>query len=84
VTLHAGLEQGENVAVIWVLGERQSAAIVHELFEFIWLVQTEVVESHLLLLSLDCGVLLVFGASREALPGKRAAQEVDENVTDCL
>ena len=84
VTLHAGLEQGENVAVIWVLGERQSAAVVHELFEFFRLVQTEVVKSHLLLLSLDCSVLLVFGASRKALPGERAAQEVDENVTDCL
>ena len=41
VSLHAVLKQGENVAVIWVLGERQSAAIFHELLELSWLVLAE-------------------------------------------
>jgi len=84
VSLHALLEQGENVAVIWVLGERQSTAIFHELLELSRLVLAELCEGHLLLLSFDCGVLLVFGASRKALPRKRATQEVDEYMTDSL
>lgn len=44
VLIHAALEQLDDVPVVWVLGETQTSAIVHELSEFLWLVFTELVD----------------------------------------
>jgi len=57
---------------------------VHEFLELIRLVAAELLDRDLLLLLLDGGVLLGLGPARETLPRKRAAQEVEDDVTDGL
>ena len=84
VALHAALKQTQNVAVVWILSERQSSAIVHKLLELGRLVLTQLINSHLLLLSLDVCVLLVFGASRKSLPRKGSSEEVQKHVSNGL
>jgi hypothetical protein len=56
--LHAALEQSDDVAIVWVLGEAETSAVVHEFLEFFWLILAELLDLHLLLLFLDVGVLL--------------------------
>lgn len=84
VAVHAGLEQLEDVPVVGVRGERERTAVLHVLLELSGLVQAQFVDRHLLLLALDVVVLLVLGTAWEALPGKRAAQEVEQHVANGL
>lgn len=72
VTLHAALEQIEDVAVVGVGSETQAAAVLHELFEFSWLVHAELVYGHFLLFSPDVIIFLVLRAPRQTLPWQRA------------
>ena len=76
VSLHAALEQVNDVGVVGVLGERQASAVVHVLLELLGLVSAEFLDGDLLLLLLDVGVLLLLGSSRKALPGKLSLEEV--------
>lgn len=57
---------------------------MHELLKLGGLVQAELVDSDLLLLSLYVVVLLILGASGKALPRQGAAQKVQKHVTDGL
>jgi hypothetical protein len=57
---------------------------VHELSELFWLVFAQLINSRFLLLLLDGGVLLSLGSTREALPGKCALQEVENDMADGL
>jgi len=63
VLLHAALEQANDVAVVWVLGETQASAVVHELSEFLGLVLAELIDCGLLLLLLDGRVFLSLGSA---------------------
>lgn len=60
VTLHATLEQIEDVAVVGVGSETKTAAVLHEFFEFSWLVHAELIYGHFLLFSPDVIIFLVF------------------------
>ena len=64
VAFHAALEKAEDVFEIRIACERETAAVVHVLFEFKRLVQTELVDGYLLLLALDIIILFVLRASR--------------------
>lgn len=68
VFLHAPFEQSDDVPIVWVLGEAQPSAVVHELLEFLRLFFAKLFDLHLLLLFLDVGVLLSLGSSWETLP----------------
>lgn len=63
IALHARVEKVQNVPIVWVICEAELAAVAHELFEFLGLVLTKLLDRHFLLLALDVVVLLVFGAS---------------------
>jgi hypothetical protein len=84
VLLHAALEQANDVAVVRILGEAETAAIMHELLEFLRQVLAQVVDGRLLLLLLDVGVLLGLRSAGQALPGQRALQEVENDMTNGL
>jgi len=72
VTLHARVEQVEDVPVVGVVREAQLSAVAHELLELLGLVLAEFLNGHLLLFSLNVVVLFVLGSSRESLPWERA------------
>jgi hypothetical protein len=59
VTLHAALKQIEDVAVVGVSSETEAAAVLHEFFEFSWLVHAELIYGHFLLFSPDVIIFLV-------------------------
>ena len=82
VLLHATLEQPDDVSVVWILSEAQTSAVVHELFEFFWLVATEIFNGRFLLLFLDIGILFGLRPTRESLPRQRALQEVEDDMTN--
>ena len=58
VFLHAAFEQIDDVAIVWVLGEAETSAVVHEFLELLRLVLAKLLDLDLLLLFLDVGVLL--------------------------
>ena len=70
--------------VVGVLGKAETAAIVHELLEFLRQVLAQVVDGRLLLLFLDVGVLLGLRSAGKALPRQRALEEVKDDMTDSL
>ena len=82
VPLHAALEIAEALAIVGLLLELQSTAVLHELAELARVAATELFQASLNLLLLDVVVLLVLGASREALPWELAFNKVEQNVTD--
>lgn len=84
MALHALLEDRNDVAVVRLLRELQLAAVLHEGLELAGLVQAELVQSHLLLLSLNVVVFLVLRAAGEALPGEGSAQEIQKHVSNGL
>ena len=84
IFLHTALEQVDDVAIVWVLGEAETSAVVHKFLEFLRLVFAELLDLDLLLLFLDVGVLLSLGSSGEALPWESTLQEVEEHMPDCL
>ena len=84
VALHAALEQAQDVPVVWVGLKRKPAAVIHELLELRGLVQAKILDGDFLLLSLDVVVFFVFGASWQALPRQRSAQEVKKHMSDSL
>ena len=40
VLLHASLEQGDNVTVVWILSKGKASTIVHVLLKLIWVAFT--------------------------------------------
>ena len=80
--LHAILKQFNDVTVVWILGEAQISAVIHELLELLRLVFTKFFNRNLLFLLLDVGILLCLRSTWEALPWKRPLQEVEEHMTD--
>ena len=84
VALHALLEDRHDVAVVGLRSELQLAAVLHEGLELAGLVQTELVQRHLLLLSLNVVVFLVLRAAGQTLPWQGAAQEIEKHVADRL
>lgn len=59
MAFHAALEKVQDVLVVGVGRKREAAAVVHELLELRGLVQAELVDGDLLLLSLDVIIFLV-------------------------
>ena len=57
---------------------------MHELLKFFWLVSTELFNGRLLLLFLDVSILFGLGATGKTLPREGTAQEIEQNVTNCL
>tara|TARA_B110001450_G_scaffold226058_1_gene224612 strand:+ start:263 stop:544 length:282 start_codon:yes stop_codon:yes gene_type:complete len=76
VLLHASLEQGDNVTVVWILSKGKASTIVHELGKLVWLVLTKLFNFDFLLLFLDIRILFGLGSSRESLPWQRSFQKV--------
>jgi hypothetical protein len=58
VFLHAALEKSDDVAIIWVLSETETSAVVHKFLEFFGLILAKLLDLNLLLLFLDIGILL--------------------------
>ena len=84
VAVHAIIEQVQDVTVVGVICELQGSAVLHELFELNGLVQAQLVDGDLLLLSFNVVIFFVLGTAGEALPRERSSQEVEEHVTDGL
>lgn len=84
VTFETVLEQVDDVVVVGVARKGQLAAVLHEFFELRRVVEAELVKGHLLLLALNGIILLVLGATWEALPRQRASEEVEQHVTNSL
>ena len=80
--LHTSFEQINDVLVVGIRYERESAAIVHEFLELGRLVETEFIDSNFLLLALDVIIFLVFRASRKSLPWQLSTQEIEKDVTN--
>ena len=57
MSLHAALEQSDDVTIVWILSERQASAVVHELFEFFGLISAKLFNFGLFLLFLDVSIL---------------------------
>ena len=70
VLLHAALKQVNDETVVWILGEAQISAVIHELLKLLRLVFAEFFNRNLLFLLLDIGVLLCLRSTWEALPWK--------------
>ena len=70
MSLHATLEQTDNVRIVRILREAKTSAVVHELFELVGDVPTELVDGYFFLFLLNVGVLFSLRSSWEALPGK--------------
>ena len=68
MSLHAGFEKTDDIAVVWILSEAQTFTVVHELLELFWLFSAELINGNLLLLLLDVGVLLGLGSTWKSLP----------------
>lgn len=82
MSLHASFKKSDNITVVWVLGETQTAAVVHELFELFRLIFAELLDSNFLLLFLNVRVLFGLGSAWKSLPGQRTFQEVEQHVTN--
>lgn len=70
---HTPLEQADDECVVWLFGELQFAAIVHEFLEFLRVSLAELIYGDFELLFLNVAVLFVLGSSWETLPGERAS-----------
>ena len=70
VSLHARLEQPDDVRIVGVLSEGEASAVVHKLSEFLRLVFAQFLDGDFLLLLLDVIVLLLLGSSWQSLPRK--------------
>jgi len=70
VSLHAALEQVDDISIIRVLSECKAPAVVHELLEFIGTVLAEIFNLDFFLLLFDVSILLGFRFSWKALPGE--------------
>mgnify|MGYP003331249896 CR=1 FL=1 len=68
VFLHAPFKQSDDVAVVGILSEAEASAVVHEFSELFGLVLAEIVDSRLLLLLFDVGVLFRLRPSWQTLP----------------
>ena len=77
MSLHATLEQVDDVLVVRIGREGESSAVVHEFFEFGRLVQAELIHCHFSLLALDVIIFLVLGSTWESLPWERSPKEVE-------
>jgi len=84
IALHAHLEQVQNVSVVRVGSEAQRSAVLHVLLELVGLIQAQLVNCNLLLLSLDIVIFFILAAARETLPRKGSSQEVEQDVTNGL
>ena len=56
ILLHAGLEKANDVAVVWVLSETQTATVMHELPKLLRLILTQLVNRRLFFFLFDCCV----------------------------
>lgn len=79
---HAAFKQTDDVSIVWILGEWQASAIMHEFLELIWLIFAKLFDLNLLLLFLNVGILFSLWSSWKALPWERALQKIEENMTD--
>lgn len=84
VFLKAALKQAQNVPVVGIGSESQTAAVIHELVEFGRLVRAQLINCDFLLLALDVVVLFRLGAAGKALPREGTAEEVQKYVSDRL
>lgn len=84
VLLHAALEEAQHELVVWVLGELELAAVVHELAELLWVSLAQLVDGDFELLLLDVVVLFVLRSPWQPLPRQTPAQEVQQHVADGL
>ena len=82
VLLHAALEQTYDVAVVGVLRETETSAVMHELSEFLRLVLAQIVNRGLLLFLFDGSVFLSLGPAGKSLPWEGAFEEVENDVAD--
>ena len=57
VSLHATLEQSDDVTIVGVLCETKASAIVHELLELLWLIFAQVLDCRFFLFLFDIRVL---------------------------
>jgi len=68
MSLHTSFEQIDDIAIVWILCESQTSAVVHKFFEFFRLVFAQFFNLGFLLLFLDVGVFLSFRSSWKTLP----------------
>ena len=84
VTSHARLKEVDTLAIVWLLLEVELATVLHILTEFGWVPAAKLFKRGLNLLLLDVVVLLVLGATWQALPGELSFDQVEQNMTDSL
>jgi len=82
VSLQAALKEVQARPVVRLLFELERAAVLHELSELTGVSTAQLLQARLNLLLLDVVVLLVLGATREALPWQLALDQVEEHVTN--
>jgi hypothetical protein len=82
--VHASLKQVQDIGIVWVFVELESAAVLHVDLELNGVALAEVLQLCLDLLLLDVLVLLRLALARETLPGKGASEEVEQHVADSL
>ena len=82
MSLQAALKEVQARPVVRLLFELERAAVLHELSELTGVSTAQLLQARLNLLLLDVVVLLVLGATREALPWQLALDQVEEHVTN--
>lgn len=82
VSLHARLKEVDAKAIVGFLFKFQLATVLHELAELNRMPSAQLLQRRLNLLLLDVVVLLILGATGEALPGERALEQIQKDVTD--
>lgn len=68
MSLHAAFKQTDDVAVVWILGETKTSAVMHEFLELFWLVLRELLNGCFLLLFLNISILLSLRFPWKTLP----------------
>jgi len=58
MSLHAIFKQINDVSIIWILGETQISAVIHEFLKLLRLIFAKLLDCDLLFLFFDVGVLL--------------------------
>ena len=77
ISLHAALEETNDVTIVGILGEAEASAVVHELLEFVWLISAELLNGYLLLLFLNISVFFLLRSTSKSLPWKGPLEEIE-------
>lgn len=82
--LQTAFKKTDDVTVVWVLREWEASAVMHEFFEFFWLILAQVLNCGFLLFLFNGCIFFSLWSAGQSLPWKGSLQEVKDHMTDGL